>query len=188
MLKLTTLAFLAIAPVVVSGATIRVAPAAETQSAGSDFAVDIHIEGVTDLYAYQFHVAFDPSIIRTLSVAPGSFLPPVGFLPGFIDNVAGTISFIGNSLLGPVSGVSGSGGLVTIQFRAVGVGPTPIAVSDVILLDSALGDITADTANAAITVTPSAAIPEPAAAVLLAPPLALFIIARRRFATVRGRH
>jgi hypothetical protein len=53
-----------------------------------------------------------PGILSATAVTDGAFLA-TGFFPGFIENTAGTISFIADSLAGPVPGLSGSGTLAT---------------------------------------------------------------------------
>jgi len=76
------------------------------------------------------------------------------FIPGAIDNVGGAITFTADSLVGPVSGVSGSGILATVQFNALGAGSSPIALSNVALLNSTFGDISAGVVNGSVNVVP----------------------------------
>src|SRR3954470_5892271 len=88
----------------------------EPVAAGS---IPVSISGVLDLFAFQFDLAYDPSVVNLVSISEGPFLPSAGgtfFLPGTIDNVAGTATFISDSLLGPVPGASGSGDLVFLKF------------------------------------------------------------------------
>jgi len=90
---------------------------------GSSFQLAVDASDVTDLYAYQFDVQFDPTLFRATGITGGSFLSGAGdtfFGGGDIDNTAGTISFIFETLIGDVAGASGSGELVQISFEAIG--------------------------------------------------------------------
>jgi hypothetical protein len=136
--------------------------------AGQTFTVAIDVTGptvshsgttitspVTDLAAFQFDLAFNcivptasptgctpgAALLDALSVTEGPFLPNGGsnitfFEPGTINNAAGEISLIGDV---GFSGVTGSGTLVDVTFRALGTGTTDIAIlanSDLQLFDS----------------------------------------------------
>ena len=136
--------------------------------AGQTFTVGIFVTGptvihngkattsnVTDLDAFQFDLAFNcivptasptgcqpgGSVLQALSVSEGSFLPNGGsnatfFEPGTINNAAGEISLIGDV---GASGVTGSGDLVDVTFRALSTGTTDIAIlgnSDLQFFDS----------------------------------------------------
>lgn len=147
----------------VRAATISVLPASTTSGVGGSFSVDINISSITDLYAYQFDLAFDPAILSATGVTAGLFLSGgAGFVPGIIDNVAGTITFTADSLTGPVSGVSGSGTLASLQFTALAPGTSALTLSNLIFLDSQLLDIPIDTTNnGTVDVSGAAAVPEP---------------------------
>src|SRR5438552_3229417 len=58
-----------------------------------------------DVYAFQFDLAYNPSVIQLADVVEGPFLPMGGttfFLPGTIDNTAGTVTSVADTLVGPV--------------------------------------------------------------------------------------
>ncbi|HEY4380419.1 MAG TPA: cohesin domain-containing protein [Acidobacteriaceae bacterium] len=157
-------------------AVLSIVPPSGSIVAGQTFNVGIFVTGptvihsgkpttsnVTDLDAFQFDVAFNcsvatsnptgcqpgASLLSTLSVTEGSFLPqggtnPTFFEPGTINNAAGEISLIGDVGL---SGVTGSGTLVNITFQALGTGITSIAIlanSDLQLFDSNFNPIVVD--------------------------------------------
>lgn len=147
----------------VSAATISVQPTNTLAGVGGSFSVDINIASITDLYAYQFDLAFDPAIVSATGLTGGLFLSGgTGFVPGIIDNVAGTITFTADSLTGPVPGVSGSGTLATIQFSALAPGTSALTLSNLVFLDSLLLDIPIDTTNnGTVDVSGTGAVPEP---------------------------
>jgi hypothetical protein len=56
---------------------------------GEPVSVDGSISNVTDLYALQFAVEFDPNVLAVMGVGEGAFLPSGGatfFLPGAITS------------------------------------------------------------------------------------------------------
>jgi hypothetical protein len=151
---------------------VSVIPASLSEGPGSTFSFDIDITNVSDLYAFQFDLGFDPAILAATGITEGSFLPSGGstiFLPGFIDNTEGLISFNADTLVGPVPGVSGSGTLASIQFSALANGTSTLALENVLLLDSTLSPINFQTDNGTVIVTP-----EPSSVWLLGS--ALFIV------------
>ena len=140
-----------------SAATIRIDPVSSTTSPGGAVDVNVSITDVTDLYAYQFDVTFNPVVVSAASVTEGSFLAAGGstfFVPGSIDNTLGTIAFTANTLLGPVPGVSGSGTLATLRLTGIRLGVSPLTLSNIVLLDSMSGDIAATVQNGSATVVP----------------------------------
>ena len=101
--------------------------------------LNVSASDVTDLYGYQFSLNFQPSLLQAVSVTEGGFLASGGttfFDPGGINNGAGTVSFIFDTLIGPVPGVNGSGLLATINLRAVGAGLAQVSLSDVLAVNA----------------------------------------------------
>ncbi|MBZ5634921.1 MAG: cohesin domain-containing protein [Acidobacteriia bacterium] len=134
---------------------------------GSTFSVPVTISGTSDLYAFQFDLSFDPSILQLQSVAEGPFLPSAGatfFIPATIDNVLGVASFTADSLLGPGPGAAGAGILASFNFQAFAGGTSTLSLANVILLDSNLNDIQFETTGGGVIVT---SVPEPASAWLI---------------------
>lgn len=142
------------------------APAAAVQ-VGDTFTLDVLVEQVPDLYAFQFDLAFDPTLVQAGAVMEGDFLSAGGratfFLPGAIDNIAGTVSFTANTLVGPGPVVSGDGIVVHLTFNALAPGHSDMTFGNVILLDSSLAELATTAIDGAIVVT---AVPEPASAAL----------------------
>lgn len=159
-------------------AILRVTPAASHIAVGESIALTVEAMMVTDLYAYQFDVAFDPAKVQALAITPGTFVSAgSGFIPGVVNNIAGTIQFTADTLWGTVPGVSGSGTLATFQFLAVATGMSPIAVTNVIALDSGLNDITLSVESGSVTIS---AVPEPATSTLLTVGLTASLFVRKR--------
>ncbi len=168
---------------------LSVQPSATAVAQGETLSVLIGIglidptsaDDVSDLYAYQFGVSFDPSIFVVNSVTEGSFLGQAGqtfFIPGLVDNVGGTVTFNANTLLGASPGATGAGWLLGLELTALNPGISAIAITfDALngdaLLDSGLNAIDEVTAlGASVTVgggstTPPATVPEPSTLLLL---------------------
>ncbi len=130
---------------------------------GNNFTVDVNISGVTDLYDFQFDLSFDPTILQVTNIAEGAFLPGSGatfFLPGFIDNSAGTITFNADTLEAAIPGANGAGTLIEFSFDASSVGTSFLNLDNIILQDSQGNLISSSTTNGSVTVT-SVTVPTP---------------------------
>ena len=162
---------------------IGIAPSPKTVTVGTAFALDVFVTGVSDLYAFQFDLGYDPAVLTATGIVEGAFLGTGGatfFIGGTIDNGAGSILFSANTLLTAIGGVNGAGVLARIGFVATGVGPAQVNLSGVVLLDSSLSGIAADLAPGAVEVT-GATVPEPR------PALAMAVLGLALARRVRGR-
>ena len=160
-------------------ADLVVQPATTTVGLTQSFSLDIAITNVTDLYAFQFDLGFDPSVLSVTNVTEGPFLPsggPTFFRPGIIDNVGGTVAYNADTLEGAISGVNGSGVLLTFDFTPVAAGISQISIFNVILLDSNGAGIVTGTQNGLVTVS---SVPEPSSLLLLAGGLSGLFVRRR---------
>lgn len=147
---------------------VNIQPSLSTPDMGSLFDVSVNISAVTDLYAFQFDITFDPAILSAVSVTEGAFLPGGGatfFIPGSIDNTGGSITFTGDSLISAIAGVNGAGTLADINFQALSGGTSSIDLANIVLLDSTVSDIPFSSAGG--TVSPIGSVPEPSTMVLL---------------------
>ena len=90
-------------------------------------------ENVSDLAGWQFDIAFDPSRLEALDVNEGDFLKTDGgatfFQSGRIDNAAGKITAL---IAGRISegGVSGTGSVLQVRFKAKSEGETEIVLQN----------------------------------------------------------
>ena len=100
---------------------------------GDTFTLDIHAENVFDLAGWQFDIDFDPAVVEALGASEGDFLTTDGgatfFQSGRIDNTAGKITGL---IAGRISegGVSGSGSVVRVRFRARTEGETELVLEN----------------------------------------------------------
>ena len=100
---------------------------------GDSFILDIRAENVFDLAGWQFDIAFDPGVLEAIDVSEGDFLKTDGgttfFQRGRIDNAAGKITGL---IAGRISegGVSGSGSVLQVRFKAKAEGETELALGN----------------------------------------------------------
>lgn len=145
---------------------------------GGSVNVAVSVTDIASLYAWQFSLLFDPAVLQASSVAAGSFLSAAGptlFVPGTIDNAAGRIGFMLETIQGPAAGVSGSGTLASITFDVVGLGSSPLGFGNVVFLDGMLNDIPLQVNAGSVT-----AVPEPASLLLMALGVVGLLAARSR--------
>ena len=100
---------------------------------GDTFEFDVRAENVSDLAGWQFDIAFDPAILEAVDVSEGDFLKTDGgstfFQSGRIDNAAGKITGL---IAGRIAdgGVSGSGSVLQVRFKAKAEGETELALGN----------------------------------------------------------
>jgi hypothetical protein len=152
-------------------------------SVGATFTLSVRIDAVSDLYAYQFDLHYDPLVLAAQTVIEGTLLSNVGstsFIPGTVDNRSGLIAFTGDSLIGPIGGATGAGTLVELIFLALGNGSSPISIDNVLLLDSSMTVIAPTIINDGSVMIGPTAMPEPGTL-----PLVLLVGAGVAFARCR---
>jgi general secretion pathway protein D len=164
--------------------TISIVGPPSSVNIGDTFTVDVGVTGGTDLYAFQFDLTFNPTLLSAVSVLEGAFLPSGGttfFVPGAIDNLGGTVAATADTLIGAVPGVTGGGTLAEFQFAALAGGTSALSFANEILLDSSLNDITSNTTfqDGSLTINGAAAVPEPTTLALLLCATLLAIAVRR---------
>ena len=99
---------------------------------GDTFTLDIGARDVFDLAGWQFDIAFDPAALEAINVTEGNFLKTGGttfFQGGTIDNASGKITGLSAIRLSD-PGVSGTGPLLQIQFKAKSAGETELALQN----------------------------------------------------------
>lgn len=157
-----------------AAAELDIFSAPASVSVGQDFTVSVYVNGITNLYGYEFDLGFNSALVQALGETEGSFLSqggtlPTFHIPGAIDNFNGVVASVGNSLLGPATGVDGSGTLETFEFKAVATGSASFELANAILVDNNLNDITPPVVGTTTTVTPgTTTVPEPGAVGLFA--------------------
>ena len=118
--------------------TIYVEPSSLYVAPCTNLTVNVSIRDVTDLYAWQFNMTFNPAIMQCVSVTQGPFLSSVRATifpsPG-INNTTGEIK-AACALVVSGPGASGNGTLATITFHCTGPGGSALDLHDTKLLNS----------------------------------------------------
>ena len=98
---------------------------------GDTFTLDIHAENISDLAGWQFDIAFDPAALEAVDVTEGNFLKTDNgntlFQSGTIDNAAGKIGGLSAIRLS-TQGVTGTGVLLQVRFKAKSPGETELTL------------------------------------------------------------
>jgi len=146
----------------------------ESPLAGETLTVGVKIEDATDLFAYQFSMAFDNTALSFSSIQDEGFLKADGattfpFLTldgrmvSFGDitpdvaldvNSAGAF-MVADVRLGSATGVNGTGRLVTITFKVLKAKASTLVLQNIVLADSNAQSITADVVGGIITSAPN---------------------------------
>jgi general secretion pathway protein D len=193
-----------------SAATIlSISPSAASINVGQSFSIslDIDITAPDNLYAYNFDVSYDPALMKVVQqsgadVAEGPFLGtggPTFFISG-VDDLNGSVSFTAATLLGLVSGITGSGTLASINFLSLAAGTGFFNLSNIqlqsgmLVLDPTSGEpidvLTPDipltsiqVGSGSIDINSVTAVPEPAT--LLLAGTGLLMVVRQRLKQAR---
>ena len=131
-------------------------------SIGSTFSLDISIQNVTNLYAWELKLYYPNSVLNGTTVTEGPFLKAGGvstffFWPEFTDNYNATQGrlHVACTRTGDVMGVDGDGVLATITFNSTSNdGPKSLHLADVKLSDPNATKIPFVTVDGEVTVLP----------------------------------
>jgi hypothetical protein len=115
-------------------------PTAFKESQGVSFPVNVSVQNVTDLYAFDISLYYNSTLLDALSLAEGPFLKSGGTtftVKSEINDTEGKVRFA-LSLMSVPSGVNGSGTLFTVTFQSSteATGESPLSLQDTDLSDS----------------------------------------------------
>ena len=101
--------------------------------AGDTFTLNLNAENISDLAGWQADIAFDPNVLEAIEVTEGDFLKSEGggtfFQGGTIDNTVGKITTLFSTRISE-SGVSGTGSLLSVKFKAKTGGETRVTLEN----------------------------------------------------------
>jgi hypothetical protein len=126
---------------------------------GVEFQVNLTIASVVDLYGWQVKLYYNPALLNGTALAEGPFLKNAGttYFLGTLNNsyspTQGLVT-MGCSLVGNVSGVTGSEVLATITFRTKTLGSCLLIPSETKLGNPAGGAISHIVLYGAVDVVP----------------------------------
>jgi hypothetical protein len=126
------------------------------------FTANVSISDVFNLYAYEFKLYYNSTVLNGTSVAEGPFLEENGQTPffyvvAFTDHYNSTygVVWVDSTLEGNVLGINGNGVLATIEFSATNPGNSiPLSLRDVKLSDPNSNPIPYVSFDGTVTVLP----------------------------------
>jgi len=125
------------------GTVVKVSPALVNLEPGQSATIEILIDNVVDLRAFEVDIVFDQSrmYVPPSSLSAGSFLGSGLNVPdNGVDNDTGTITF-GKAIIGD-DVQSGSGAIFTFQVQAkANAGDGLITIVSAVLVNAAYGEI-----------------------------------------------
>jgi len=136
LLLFTVIALLFVGSACATPTPVSISPASQTVAPEQTFTVDVLVEPAVAIAGAQFDLSFDASLVTAISVSEGDLFNQGGcgtfFLPGTIDNHAGTITGVVCVIIEPGGAVSDPGTLATITFIAgETAGTSPLSLSNV---------------------------------------------------------
>ncbi|HYH44313.1 MAG TPA: cohesin domain-containing protein, partial [Thermoanaerobaculia bacterium] len=119
------------------GGDTGVALAAGAGSTATTLILEVRASSVTDLYGVAFDLSYPANLVQYVRTTQGPLLAG-GTLQVATSGggTSGTL-VVGLSNLGPVPGASGSGVLMTLEFRAAGAGQGSFSFTRNVAVDSA---------------------------------------------------
>lgn len=150
-------------PALAQGTQVIVYPASQSIALGGMATVEIRVQNVTNLYGVDLRLSFDKTKLEVqdanptapgIQVAPGGFLDPFqGFLQNnTADNTAGTVQYVYTLVGSTAPAATGTGTLISIQFKGIAAGTGNISFTATTLVNSSAAPITHTTTGGSITV------------------------------------
>lgn len=122
---------------------VTVQPLQSTAQVGQQLTVQVNVANAINLFGAPFYLLYDPSRLDVVSATEGGFLKSDGQSTVFLNSIdaqKGQV-IVGLSRLGSIGGVSGSGNLAAITFRAKATGAVTFTLQNVDFRDSGLAQI-----------------------------------------------
>lgn len=143
------------APGTASIAILSFSPSQVTVNVGDDIVIEAVVENVVNLYGIATTISFDHNNLYILGDEEGEFLKKQKNPTSMMSAVRlqdPDKMIVGVSSLGKVSGVSGSGTLFRVTFRALRHGRVSLSFIETALRDATNSDIAFESHSATITI------------------------------------
>ncbi len=133
--------------------TVSLVPAGGSQAVGGTFQVAVNVQDGKDLVAVPMQIQFNPNVLQLQDVVPGTYLSKDGKFATVVhrDDGNGVVT-IGATRPPQATGVSGTGSVCLLTFKAVAQGDSAISFVKVGVKNSAQLAIAATPQNASVHV------------------------------------
>jgi hypothetical protein len=130
-------------------------PAGGVDVGGAPFPVDVLVDDVTNLGAFEFTLRYDPSILKFVGVEKGPFLASSGRAVECLDPgvTPGSVHYVCVTLGAMPPGAHGSGVLATITLAPAAPGTSSLQLEQPLLAEPSGQALPAASENASITVS-----------------------------------
>ena len=134
-------------------AAVKFVPAQTTAQVAATVTVSLMVDNAADLASTPMQIRFDPKILQLSDVVRGNLLASDGQQVAFSKNIMNDTgeATVNVSRFPTTGGVSGSGSIVTLVFKAIAQGDTVVTVPSLVLRNSQSQPIV--TANPALAVS-----------------------------------
>lgn len=133
-------------------------PSLTVGAVGDSFTVNVSTSDVANLYAYDFILYYNSTVMNGTQVIHGSILESAYFkVLNFTDHYSSTqgLVSVACTLTGNVSGISGNGTLATIKFKSLTLAnSTVLHLADAELFDPSYSPIPHENVDGTVTVIP----------------------------------
>jgi len=140
-----------------SGPTaMRIDPVTTAAVLDTDYTINIEIANVTDLYAWEFQLDYDPSILNltSASIVPGGLNEPTQTFYNLIDEINGHLWWAVSTRHPTTMGISyAEHAIFEIHFHTISIGTSNLDLYSTILSDSNGDPISHTVVNGSITVS-----------------------------------
>ena len=131
----------AVIPFVLAEAVVSIDPVTSVADPPASFSINVIVQGVFDLYAYELKVGFDKNILTPTNVLEGPFLignPGAPFGTFFTFQLSDNFVYVACVTVGSgeeVYGATGDGTLAIFEFTVKAPGESNLDIYDSLLLD-----------------------------------------------------
>ncbi len=140
----------------IAESVIRINPATTEATLGEDYAMYIEIACVSDLYAWEFQLNYDPAILDLMSalIVPGGLNEPIFTYYSLIDEIGGHLWWAVSTIYPTTTGVSyDEHAIFEMHFHTIAIGTAELDLFGTFLSDSNADPISHSAVNGSITVS-----------------------------------
>jgi hypothetical protein len=124
------------------------------KSVGETFTVQVRIDNGSNVFAIPFDINYDPNILEVTGLREGAYLKKGGGQTTFLNSIdkAGGKITVGLTRLGRIGGVSGSGAVMSVDFKALRRGTASLSFTNGRPMDAGLNTLPVEFTNERIII------------------------------------